>query len=56
MGKNELVVVRGQEESTLPPYLPYLCLPACIYFLVLDSASCPYSLDSNWTSYLDLIL
>ena len=40
---------------TLPPYLPYLRLPACIRFLVPDSNSCPYSPDSDWTSYMDLL-
>ena len=36
----------------LLPYLPYLCLPACIRFLVPDSDSCPYSSDPNRTSYM----
>ena len=41
---------------TLPPYLSYLCLPACIRFLVPDSDSCPYSPDSDRTSYTDPLL
>ena len=40
----------------LPPYLPYSCLPACIRFLVPDSDSCPYSPDSDRTSYTDPLL
>ena len=41
---------------TLPPYLPYSCLPACIRFLVPDSDSCPYSPDPDRTSYTDPLL
>ena len=41
---------------TLLLYLPYLCLPVCIRFLVPDSDSCPYSPDSDRTSYTDPIL
>ena len=37
----------------LPPYLPYSCLPICIRFLVPDLDSCPYSSDSDRTSYTD---
>ena len=37
----------------LPPYLPYSCLPACIRFLVPDLDPCPYSSDSDRTSYTD---
>ena len=40
----------------LPPYLPYSCLPACTRFLVPDSDSCPYSPDSDRTSYTDPLL
>ena len=40
----------------LSPYLPYSYLPACICFLVPDSNSCPYSLDSDRTSYTDPLL
>ena len=37
----------------LPPYLPDSCLPVCIRFLVPDFDSCPYSSDSDRTSYTD---
>ena len=37
----------------LPPYLPHSCLPVCIRFLVPDFDSCPYSSDSDRTSYTD---
>ena len=37
----------------LPPYLPYSCLPVCIRFLVPDCDPCPYSSDSDRTSYTD---
>ena len=50
------VPLRSIIPFILLPYLPYSCLPVCTRFLVPDLDSCPYSLDSDRTSYTDSLL